>query len=74
MSVYTLVDYRIVGDEEVVKEIYEKCQQIEQSEVGDDASLALLLDALRISYTEMPSSDFGVKEYSPGELIMSIIG
>ena len=48
MSVYTLVDYRIVGDEEVVKEIYEKCQQIEQSEVGDDASLALLLDALRI--------------------------
>lgn len=30
--------YRIVGDEEVVKEIYEKCQQIEQSEIGDYAS------------------------------------
>lgn len=71
MSVYTLVDYRIVGDEEVVKEIYEKCQQIEQSEVGDDASLALLLDALRISYTEMPSSSlYGIREYSPGELII----
>lgn len=70
MEIYTYGDYRIVGDEEVVKEIYEKCQQIEQSEVGDDASLALLLDALRIPYTEMPSSDFGVKEYSPGELII----
>lgn len=70
MEIYTYGDYRIVGDEEVVKEIYEKCQQIEQSEIGDDASLALLLDALRIPYTEMPSSDFGVKEYSPGELII----
>lgn len=62
--------YRIVGDEEVVKEIYEKCQQIEQSEIGDNVSLAFLLDVLRISYTEMPSSDFCVKEYSPGELII----
>lgn len=63
--------YRIVGDEEVVKEIYEKCQQIEQSEIGDYASLALLLDALRIPYTEMPSSSlYGVREYSPGELVI----
>ena len=54
MSVVSTVDYRIVGDEEVLEGIYEKCQQIIDS--NDRPSLALLLDTLNISYSYMPSS------------------
>lgn len=66
MSVVSTVDYRIVGDEEVLEGIYEKCQQIIDS--NDRPSLALLLDTLNISYSYMPSSTIYSSEYSDGVL------
>lgn len=69
MSVVSTVDYRIVGDEEVLEGIYEKCQQIIDS--NDRPSLALLLDTLDILYTCMPSSRIYSSEYSDGVLKIS---
>lgn len=48
MSIVSTVDYRIVGEDEILKEIYDKCQHIIDS--NENPSLTLLLDSLGISY------------------------
>lgn len=69
MNIVSIVDYRIVGEDEILKEIYDKCQHIIDS--NENPSLTLLLDSLGISYTGMPSSTIYSSEYSEGELRIS---
>lgn len=69
MSIVSTVDYRIVGEDEILKEIYDKCQHIIDS--NENPSLTLLLDSLGISYRGMPSSTIYSSEYSEGELRIS---
>lgn len=69
MSIVSTVDYRIVGEDEILKEIYDKCQHIIDS--NENPSLTLLLDSLGISYTGMPSSTIYSSECSEGELGLS---